>query len=77
MDDAGPKLDAQHVWKQNTPPRTAAAPRLGWLYHEGNSSRVYRFTIVTDDGRRLVMHHLVIFPMFFKAGIRKILGMAP
>ena len=77
VDDAAPKLDAKQVWKQDTPPRTAADPRLAWLYHEGNSPRVYRITIVTDDGRRLVMYHLSVFPVFIKTGLRKILGMAP
>jgi hypothetical protein len=77
LDDAGPKLDARNIWKQDTPPKTAADPRLGWLYHEGNSFRIYRFTIVTDDGRRLVMHHLTVYPMFMKVRLREILGMAP
>ncbi len=77
VDDAGPKLDANNIWKQSTLPKTAADPRLGWLHHEGNSPRVYRFTIITDDGRRLVMHHLAIYPVFIKMGLRKILGMDP
>jgi len=77
LDDAGPKLNAKNIWKQDTPPKTAADPRLGWLYHEGNSCRIYRFTIVTDDGRRLVMHHLTVYPVFMKVRLREILGMAP
>ena len=77
VDDAGPKLDDKQTWKQATEPKTATDPRLGWLYHEGNSPRIYRFTIVTDDGRRLVMHHLVFYPVFLKEPLRKILGMAP
>jgi len=77
VDDAGPKLDDKQTWTQDTAPKTAADPRLGWLYHEGNSPRVYRFTIVTDDGRRLVMHHLSNYPVFIKVSLRKILGMAP
>ena len=77
VDDAGPKLDGKQTWKQDTAPKTATDPRLGWLYHEGNSPRIYRFTIVTDDGRRLVMHQLTTYPVFIKVSLRKILGMAP
>jgi hypothetical protein len=77
VDDAAPKLESKNVWKQDTPPKTAADPRLGWLYHEGNSPRIYRFTIVTDDGRQLVMYQLSIYPVFIKEPLRKLLGMAP
>jgi hypothetical protein len=77
VDDTGTKLDDKQIWKQDTAPKTSADPRLGWLYHEGNSPRIYRFTIVTDDGRRLVMHHLSNYPVFIKVSLRKILGMAP
>jgi hypothetical protein len=77
VDDAGPKLDDKQIWKQDTAPKTATDPRLGWLYHEGNSPRIYRFTVITDDGRRLVMYQLTSYPVFIKASLRKILGMAP
>jgi hypothetical protein len=77
VDDAAPKLDSKFVWKQDSPSKTGADPRLGWLYHEGNSPRIYRFTIVTDDGRQLVMYQLSIYPVFIKEPLRKLLGMAP
>ncbi|HTZ22284.1 MAG TPA: hypothetical protein VMC06_15480 [Opitutaceae bacterium] len=77
VDDAAPKLEAKYVWKQDSAPKTATDPRLGWLYHEGNSPRVYRFTITTDDGRQLVMYQLTFYPVFIKEPLRKILGMAP
>ena len=77
VDDAAPKLDAKFVWKQDSPSKNATDPRLGWLYHEGNSPRVYRFTITTDDGRKLVMYQLSSYPVFIKEPLRKMLGMAP
>ena len=77
VDDAGPQLDAKQIWLHNAPPKTATDPRLAWLYYEGNSTRVYRFKIVTDDGRQLVMYQASIVPVFIKGAARKILGMAP
>lgn len=75
--DAEPKLDAKRVWRGNASPKTAGDRALAWLFYEGNSTRIYRFTIVTADGRPLVMHQAAIHPVFVKEAVRKILGMTP
>jgi hypothetical protein len=77
LEEAEPKLDDKQTWRRDAAPKTGDDPRLAWLYHEGNSTRIFRFTIVTEDGRRLVMHQATVYPVYVKIGARKILGMTP
>ena len=74
VDDPAPKLDGM-TWKGASTPITKDDARTTWLLSIENSIRVYRFTVETADGRKLVLNQPALFPGFVKMQIRHVLGM--
>lgn len=56
VEDNSPRLDAKGYWKGSAKPRKKGDSDLSWLYEAGDTTKIFRFTIVTSDGRELVMH---------------------
>jgi hypothetical protein len=74
VDDSAPKLDGM-TWKGTSTPITKDDARTTWLQSIENSIRVYRFTVETADGRKLVLNQPALFPAFVKMQIRHVFGM--
>jgi hypothetical protein len=72
--DEHPKL-IDNQWIGHSEQLDAASPLLGWVRYLDDSMRVYRFTIVRPDGTELVLHQAWSVPAWFKAAMRKTLGM--
>lgn len=72
-EDKAPKLIDNH-WVGRSEQLDAASPLLGWVRYLDDSMRVYRFTIETADGRKLILNQAWSVPAWFKAAMRKTLG---
>ena len=73
--DTHPTLNKDQKWTWQSDPFTPDPANAKWLFEIENSVRVYRFTIVTSDGRRLVMYEGASYPAFIKTYIRKQMGL--
>lgn len=73
IDDLAPKLDKQR-WVAVTKPFDATSPEIKWVFYIADSVRVYRFTITTADGRKVVMHQAAMVPAWVKGAIRAMFG---
>ena len=72
--DAAPKLDEHGLWISQTITAKLDDPLLSWVGHESMSILVYRFTIIRQDGSKVVVYQQT--PMvqpFMKAGLRQFL----
>lgn len=56
LEDKTPALDAKGYWSGSAEPRKKDDARLSWLNESGDTTKVFCFTIVTADGRDLVMY---------------------
>lgn len=72
--DRDPQLSPANYWKGNAAPMTRGDPALGWVNQPGNTTKVFRFTITTADGRQLVMYQASIWPGLAKGMVRMVLG---
>lgn len=75
VDDPHPTLDAKGNWEQILPAFEPDRSKVQWLYELETSIRVYRFTIVTADGRTLVMYEGANYPAYVKKFFRIQLGL--
>jgi hypothetical protein len=73
-EDTRPFL-ASGRWHFVTPSRTAAEPDLAWLMTIEAGMRIYRFTVVTADGRTLVLYQASQYSGEFKSRVRRALGL--
>jgi hypothetical protein len=72
VDDAAPAFGAGgHVWAKRIL-CGASDPRIAWLRTIGNSTRVYRYTVETADGRTVVLMQGVFYPGVIKSGLRQV-----
>jgi len=74
VEDDHPAL-IKKAWLGTSGPKTADDPRLGWLNEPDDSFRIYRVTIVTSDGRRLVMYTAAGYAAPAKELFKKMLGL--
>jgi hypothetical protein len=58
-------------WYRTSGPKMNPDPRLDWLNDPDLSFRVFRFTIVTDDGRKFVMYYAQGYSPEGKAFLKK------
>jgi hypothetical protein len=72
--DSAPVLGKEAYWKGTSTPRKKGDPSLAWLTEPGDTMKVFRFTIVTADGRELVMYQASVWGSASKPLVRKILG---
>jgi hypothetical protein len=73
VEDKSPRLDAKGYWKGSATPRKKGDPGLSWLNEAGDTTKVFRFTIATADGRELVMHQASVWGGASKPMIRQML----
>lgn len=74
VEDAKPEL-IKGRWHAVTPSYASAAERpVKWLLQLDKSVRVYRFTLVFADGRKMTLNQGTIFPDGMKVTIRHMLG---
>ncbi|MEO5958585.1 MAG: hypothetical protein ABIZ49_08190 [Opitutaceae bacterium] len=73
LEDAMPTL-ADGVWRGVSRPLAPSDEGLKWIYSIDNSARVFRFTIVTEDGRSVVANQGTLFPNVLKAAVRQTFG---
>lgn len=59
-------------WLKRVGPLGASDPRIAWLRTLGNSTRVYRFTVETADGRTVEMMQGWFYPSIIKSGLRQV-----
>ena len=74
VEDANPKL-AQNVWQASAAPIPFADPRLKWVLEIGDSLRIYRFTVVTADGKTVELLQGSFTSSLVKSGIRQLMGL--
>lgn len=74
LEDAAPQLDEKRIWSGRSQPKKRGDDTIAWLHHEGNSTRVYRFTVTTGDGRQVVLHQAAIYPVLIKPEAKRALG---
>jgi hypothetical protein len=74
IEDKHPKL-LNNRWIGRSEPLDGASPLLGWVSYIDDSMRVYRFRIVTAEGKELILNQGWSVPAWFKAAMRKTLGM--
>jgi hypothetical protein len=71
--DTQPELH-NRVWDWNTHLFEPNEKNLPWIYQIENGVRVYRFTIVTKDGRTLVMYGAQSYTAQIKSYLRLLYG---
>lgn len=71
--DETPTLE-KNYWKGTALPRKKGDPGLVWLTQDGNTIKIFRFTLTTHDGRSLVMHQAAVWPGEAKPLLRQLLG---
>jgi len=74
VSDAAPRLTRDGIWRGTASPLRKGDPGLEWLAQPGDTFKVFRLTIVTADGRRLVMFQAAIWGPELKATFRQMLG---
>jgi hypothetical protein len=73
VDKAKPNAKT-NLWTWISPSLVKQGWRPAWLNEPDDSFRVYRFTVVTGDGRTLVLYQTTRYPFFIKQLIIKTLG---
>jgi hypothetical protein len=69
------KPDAKsNIWAWHSPPLTSIHWEPAWLHEGDDSVRVYRFTIIMHDGRKLVEYQAARYTFGIKQLILKTLG---
>jgi hypothetical protein len=71
VEDKLPQLEATGFWKGSAKPRGKGDSGLSWLNEAGDTTKVFRFTIVTADGRELVMYQASVWSGASKPLIRQ------
>ncbi|HZZ58948.1 MAG TPA: hypothetical protein VFE31_14035 [Opitutaceae bacterium] len=56
IDDRHPRLVGNHYWRAVTPRFTPTPDNIHWLMEVDYNMRIYRFTIVKDDGQTEVLY---------------------
>lgn len=74
IDDRAPHLEG-NVWKSAAGPLGKDDAKIAWLVSLENTIRVYRFTVETAEGRKIVLHQPAFFPGFLKEQMRQTLGL--
>jgi hypothetical protein len=79
VDDQNPRFTVNaktkaSIWKWESPSLKEIGWMPQWLHDPDETLRLYRFTIVTSDGRKLVMDQVTSYPAFVKTRILKNLG---
>lgn len=73
-EDDRPSLADKH-WHFVSPSMTSTDSSLGWLLNIEQTMRIYRFTVVTADGRKVVLYQAEPYSQPLKSAIRKSMGM--
>lgn len=74
--DTEVKTNPAGIWRNASKYFDPKDERFVWVYHEGNTPRVFRFTITYADGKVSELYQLTIVPAFVKDFMRKVLGLA-
>ena len=74
IEDATPQLKNRH-WRWVSQPVPPDRAHLHWLFELESCIRVYRFTLVTADGRTLEMYEACSYPDYIKTYFRQQLGL--
>jgi len=72
--DESPNLDSKGYWMGSSSPMKAGNRSLDWVFVDGNTEKVFQFTITTADSRVLIIYQASIWPGQAKPIIRKTLG---
>jgi len=73
VDETKPSL-VNGRWRHLAAPLGPDAACLRWIFHVDNSLRVYRFTVVEDDGKTVVLYQGSTYSDTVKAVVRKLFG---
>jgi len=73
VDDPYPAYNKESVWASRVGPFDS--DKIPWLVEIENSVRIFRFTIVTADGRTLVLYQGASYPAFIKKSLRQDFGL--
>ena len=73
VEDAKPQL-TNHRWRGVSRPLGVGAGPIQWVMQLGNTTRVFRFTLVFADGKKAVLHQGSMYGDAVKAGIRQMFG---
>ena len=74
VDDSNPQVKGK-LWFWASAPMTAEDAELRWINEIDESFRVYRISIVLDNGRQVSIYHAMFYPPVLKWVIRKGLGL--
>ena len=73
--DEHPTILPDGEWIQTSAYKPLTDPAFRWLMLIDNSVRVYRFTIITQDGQTLVYRQADFYNQYIKESIRKAMGL--
>jgi hypothetical protein len=71
--DLSPSISADGYWKGVSSARKAGDSSLAWLHEPGNTEKVFRFTIILNDGRTEEIFQASIWPGQSKPIIKRAL----
>ena len=74
VEDGQPSLQGKD-WHGVSGPKLPDDPRLAWLNDPDDTFRIFRYTIVTADGRQIVMYNAAGYLPFAKTYLKKQLGL--
>jgi hypothetical protein len=77
VEDDHPELRQGKHWYRMSGPKMNPDPRLDWLNEPDLTFRVFRFTIVTDDGRTIILYYAQGYSPEGKEFLRKRLAGDP
>lgn len=68
VQDLKPELKAQ-LWHHTCPPISLNDPSMQWMHDIDDSFRIYRVTVVLNDGTEVKLHHAAIYPSYAKISL--------
>ncbi len=75
LEDKAPVFVA-NVWSNQEVFSDRFDASLYWVYYEVDTPRIYRFTLTTVEGKKLVLHQVYMVNLFLKPMIKKVLDLS-
>jgi hypothetical protein len=77
VEDLNPVLKDKIKWGMESKPIPAGDPLLQWVTYVDDAMRVFQFTIIDSEGKKIVLNQGWYVPAWAKPAVRHAIGMDP